>query len=85
MNSGQIILYLVIAIAVFMLIKRIWLAKTIKHYTPVEASEKMRKSKSVVLLDVRTNKERKTQSIKKSIHIPSKKTGSDLKSLKVTL
>ena len=70
MNPGQIILYLVIAMAVYILIKRIWLAKTIKHYTPKEASEKMRNSKGVVLLDVRTIKERKTQSIKKSIHIP---------------
>lgn len=70
MNPGQIILYLVIAIAVYMLIKRIWLAKTIKHYTPLEASEKMRNSKGVVLLDVRTTKERKIQSINKSVHIP---------------
>lgn len=70
MNSGQIILYIVIAIGLYFLIKRIWMVKTIKHYTPTEASEKMRNSKGVVLLDVRTIKERKIQSIKKSIHIP---------------
>jgi rhodanese-related sulfurtransferase len=70
MNPGQIILYLFIALAVYMLIKRIWLAKTIKHYTPTEASEKLRNSSSVMLLDVRTIKERKAQSIKKSVHIP---------------
>ncbi len=70
MNSGQIILYLFIAIAIFQLIKRIWMAKTIKHYTPAEVSEKLRNSKSVLLLDVRTLKERKVQSIRKSIHIP---------------
>ncbi|MCH7963754.1 MAG: rhodanese-like domain-containing protein [Bacteroidetes bacterium] len=50
--------------------KGIWLAKTIKHYTPTEASEKLRNSRSVLLLDVKTLKERKAQSIKKSIHIP---------------
>ena len=70
MNSGQIILYIIIALALYLLIKRLWMAKTIKHYTPTEASEKLRNSKSVLLLDVRTLKERKAQSIKKSIHIP---------------
>ena len=70
MNPGQIILYLFIALALYMLIQRIWLVKTIKHYTPTEASEKMRTSSGVLLLDVRTLKERKEQSIKKSVHIP---------------
>ena len=70
MNSGQIIFYFFIALALYMLIKRIWLVKTIKHYTPTEASEKMRTSSGVLLLDVRTLKERKEQSIKKSVHIP---------------
>ena len=70
MNPGQIILYLFIALALYLLIKKIWLVKTIKHYTPTEASEKMRTSSGVLLLDVRTLKERKEQSIKKSVHIP---------------
>jgi hypothetical protein len=65
MNPGQVILYLFIALALYMLIKRIWLAKTIKHYTPKEASEKLINSRSVLLLDVRTLKERKAQSDKK--------------------
>ena len=70
MNSGQIILYLFIALALYLLIKKVWMAKTIKHYTPTEASERMRNSRIVMLLDVRTLKERKAQSIKKSVHIP---------------
>jgi rhodanese-related sulfurtransferase len=70
MNPGQIILYLFISLALYLLIKRIWLVKTIKHYTPTEVSEKLRNSRSVLLLDVRTLKERRAQSIKKSIHIP---------------
>jgi len=70
MNPGQIILYLFIALALYLLIKRIWLAKTIKHYSPTEASAMLRNSRSVLLLDVRTLKERKAQSIKKSVHIP---------------
>ncbi len=70
MTSGQIILYLFIALALYLLIKKVWMAKTIKHYTPTEASERLRNSRSVMLLDVRTLKERKVQSIKKSVHIP---------------
>ena len=70
MNPGQIILYLFIALALYLLLKRIWLAKTIKHYTPKDAFEKLRNSRGVMLLDVRTLKERKAQSIKKSVHIP---------------
>ncbi len=70
MNPGQIILYLFISLALYLLIKRIWLAKTIKHYTPTEASAMLTNSRSVLLLDVRTLKERQAQSIKKSIHIP---------------
>ncbi len=70
MTFGQIILYLFIALALYLLIKRIWLAKTIKQYTPTEVSEKLRNSRSVLLLDVRTLRERKVQSIKKSAHIP---------------
>ena len=70
MNPGQIILYLFIVLALYLLIKKLWLIKTIKHYTPTEASEKLRTNRSVLLLDVRTLKERKEQSIKKSVHIP---------------
>ena len=81
MNTGQIILYLFIALALYMLIKRFWLAKTIKHYTPTEASEKLRNTNGVVLLDVRTLKERRAQSIKKSIHIPLAEINSRLHEL----
>jgi rhodanese-related sulfurtransferase len=70
MNPGQIILYLFISLALYLLIKRIWLVKNIKHYTPTEASKRLKNNRSVLLLDVRTIKERKAQSIKKSVHIP---------------
>ena len=81
MSPGQIILYLFIALALYLLIKRILMVKTIKHYTPTEASEKLRNSRSVLLLDVRTIKERKAQSIKKSIHIPLAEINSRLDEL----
>jgi len=81
MNTGQIILYFFITLALYMLIKRIWMAKTIKHYTPTEASEKLRNSNGVLLLDVRTIRERKVQSIKKSVHIPLAEISSRLDEL----
>jgi len=81
MNPEQIILYLFIALALYLLIKRILMVKAIKHYTPTEASEKLSNSRSVLLLDVRTLKERKAQSIKKSIHIPLAEINSRLDEL----
>jgi rhodanese-related sulfurtransferase len=81
MSPGQIIIYLFIALALYFLIKRILMVKTIKHYTPTEASEKLSNSRSVLLLDVRTLKERKAQSIKKSIHIPLAEMNSRLHEL----
>jgi len=70
MNTEQIFLYFFIALTIFLIIRRIWIAKTISNYTPTEASAKMKNSTNVLLLDVRTIKERKAQSIKNSIHIP---------------
>jgi rhodanese-related sulfurtransferase len=81
MSPGQIIIFLFIALALYFLIKRILMVKTIKHYTPTEASEKLSNSRSVLLLDVRTLKERKAQSIKKSIHIPLAEMNSRLHEL----
>jgi rhodanese-related sulfurtransferase len=44
--------------------------KSIKHYSAQEASLKVKKERNVVLLDVRTDTERKQGSIRGSYHIP---------------
>ena len=66
----QILLYMFIVAVLFFVIKKALLIKSIKHYSPVDASQKLKKGNNTVLLDVRTFKERKRESIKGSFHIP---------------
>jgi len=82
MNAGQIILYLLIAVVVFQLLRKVFLFKSIKHYSPVELFRKLKDSKAVILLDVRTARERKAQAIKNSIHIPLAEINSRVVELK---
>lgn len=70
MTTGQIFLYALIALIAFYVIRKIILIKSIKHYSALEASQKLRKERNVVLLDVRTDTERKKNSIRGSYHIP---------------
>ncbi len=70
MTFGQIILYAGIALIAYLYIKRFMLNRTIKQYSASEVMEKMKNSRSSILLDVRTAGERSSRSIKNSIHIP---------------
>ncbi|HEY6437229.1 MAG TPA: rhodanese-like domain-containing protein [Ignavibacteriaceae bacterium] len=70
MTTEQIFLYALIALIVLYVFRKIFLIKSIKHYSSQEASQKIRKERNVVLLDVRTGTERKQGSIKGSYHIP---------------
>lgn len=70
MTTEQILLYVLIAGIVFYIVRKIILIKSIKHYSAQEASEKIKKERNVVLLDVRTDSERKKNLIKGSYHIP---------------
>jgi rhodanese-related sulfurtransferase len=70
MTTGQIFLYALIALVVFYIIRKIFLIRSIKHYSADEASRKLKKERNVVLLDVRAQTERKQGSIKGSFHIP---------------
>ena len=65
----QILLYIFIAVILFFIIKKALLIRSIKHYSPVDASQKLKKGTNAVLLDVRTSKERKKKSIRDSFHI----------------
>jgi rhodanese-related sulfurtransferase len=82
MNAGQIILYFFIALTAYLVLKKFWLLKTIKHYSPAELSKKIKNSREVILLDVRRGDERKVQSIKNSLHIPLAEITSRLDELK---
>lgn len=70
MTAEQIFLYALIALIAFYIIRKILLIRSIKHYSAQEASQKIKKERNVVLLDVRTDNERKQGSIKGSFHIP---------------
>jgi len=70
MTTEQILLYALIALIVFYVIRKIFLIKSIKHYSAMETSQKIKKERNVVLLDVRTDTERKKNSIRGSYHIP---------------
>jgi rhodanese-related sulfurtransferase len=69
MTTGQIVLYVLIALVIYYIGKKIYLIKTIKQYSPVDALAKVKKERNVVFLDVRTDKERKQSLIKGSYHI----------------
>jgi rhodanese-related sulfurtransferase len=66
----QILLYTIIAAVLFFIIKKVLLINSIKHYSPVDASQKLKNENNTVLLDVRTSLERKKKSIMGSFHIP---------------
>ena len=70
MAAEQIILYVFIALIIYYVGKKIYLIKSIKQYSPVDALVKVKKERNVVFLDVRTDKERKQSVIKGSYHIP---------------
>ena len=66
----QILLYTIIAVVLFFIIKKALLIRSIKHYSPVEVSRQLKQNRGSVLLDVRTFVERKEENIKGSLHIP---------------
>jgi len=76
------LLYIVIAVILFFIIKKVLLIKSIKHYSPVDASQKLKRENNAVLLDVRTSLERKKESIKGSFHIPLQEINSRTSELK---
>lgn len=69
MEPGQIFLYVILALIVFYIARKVMLYRSVKHYSPVDASLKLKKERNVVLLDVRTPMERKQDFIKGSYHI----------------
>jgi len=69
MSAGTIFLYVVVGVFLLFYLRRTYLRMTIKRYTPTQLAEKLN-SGEVVLLDVRTAKERSASTIRGSIHIP---------------
>lgn len=64
------ILLLVVLLMLVSIIKRFLTTRGLNNYEPYEVKDKIKDSLNVILLDVRTIAERKSQSIKGSFHIP---------------
>jgi rhodanese-related sulfurtransferase len=69
MSASQIIIYIFIALILFSIIKKEINKRKVKHYNADEINDKL-KNRSILLLDVRTESERKNRHIKGSLHIP---------------
>lgn len=70
MSSDQIILYAVLAMVVLFWIIRTLRRRSIPRRTVAEVQELLAQRNGTLLLDVRTDGERRTSSIKGSQHIP---------------
>ena len=69
MAAGQIVIYSIVAVFLLFYIRKVILRMQIKQYTPTKLAERM-DSGEIVLLDVRSAKERSVSNIKGSVHIP---------------
>ena len=70
MDTTQIIILAFVLLIVLLRVKKYLTARSLKNYTPEEVKQLLKRNGNIVLLDVRTDRERKSGSIKPSIHIP---------------
>lgn len=77
MSVTQIILLVLVLFIVYNYARKFAISRKINHYSASEAKEKI-KSPSYILLDVRTDAERKSGTIRGSLHIPINKLRSKL-------
>ncbi|MHB1686990.1 MAG: rhodanese-like domain-containing protein [Ignavibacteriaceae bacterium] len=70
MSAIQVLLLALFALIVFVQIKKYFVKRSLEHYSAAEAAEKIKRSRNILLLDVRTSQERKVTMIKGSFHIP---------------
>ena len=81
MTPSQIIIYVLLAFILFIVVKKAINKSKVKHYNAEEINNKM-KNRSILLLDVRTESERKAGHIKGSLHIPLNQLNSRAAELK---
>ncbi|MGE5433092.1 MAG: rhodanese-like domain-containing protein [Syntrophomonadaceae bacterium] len=83
MPSGQMFIYIFIALVFILYIRKLLKAKSLKQYSTHEVKNKLHsKTVDFVLLDVRTNAERADRHIKGSMHIPLNELNSRMDELK---
>jgi rhodanese-related sulfurtransferase len=69
-TPSQIFLYAVVIAILFLYVRKVVISKSVPHYTPDEVANLINRQGGIVLLDVRTEKERRMQHIQGSEHIP---------------
>jgi rhodanese-related sulfurtransferase len=70
MSISQIILLALTIYLVYYWVRKYSISRSLTHYSAGEVKEKLNNN-SVLILDVRTDMERKSQFIKGSLHIPA--------------
>jgi len=80
--SYEIVLYILAGIFALIWLRRRILQALITNYTPREVQRKVEMKERMILLDVRTPKERKETSIKGSLHIPLQELSKRIDELK---
>jgi len=75
LTGSELFLYALIVLVAFFGIRRFLWTLRIPQYNPATTAEKLASKASLVLLDVRTNSERRSGAIRDSIHIPLHELG----------
>lgn len=70
MDTTQILILLIVSIIIIFRIKKYFVIKSLKNYTSNEVKQLLKSNSNIVLLDVRTDGERRSGAIKPSIHVP---------------
>lgn len=81
MTGSEIFLYVLLALIAGFGVRRVILTLRLRHYSPSQVAEKLSSKEALVLLDVRTNSERRGGGIHGSIHIPLHELGHRMKEL----
>jgi rhodanese-related sulfurtransferase len=70
LSTGQILLYALIALLLFNYLRKYLNNRKIEHHDASELKSRIKSHNNLMLLDVRTEPERKKGHIKGSVHIP---------------
>ena len=77
----QLFWYGAAALLAFLFVRRFLRMRNLRQYSPTEIDSRLKSKDSLVLLDVRTDAERQSGSIRGSLHIPVATLRSRLKEL----
>ena len=78
----QVFWYAAAALLAFLFVRRTLRMRALKQYTPSEIEARLKSKGGLLLLDVRTDAERRSGAIRGSLHIPIASLRSRMKELK---